>query len=96
MRRNIHCCQINDKNDSYHHYELTTTWHKDGVIRTCWYHDNHIIEHGMGGMGMKAHNLFTIPLCQQHHDEYLFVIPSSNDVFMVLAENLFSLLSKAL
>ncbi|EPO8032646.1 DUF968 domain-containing protein, partial [Proteus mirabilis] len=40
--RNIHCCQINDKHDSYHHHELTTTWHKDGVIRTCWYHDNHI------------------------------------------------------
>ena len=23
----------------------------------------------MGGMGKKAHDLFTIPLCRQHHDE---------------------------
>lgn len=23
----------------------------------------------MGGMGTKAHDLFTIPLCRQHHDE---------------------------
>lgn len=30
---------------------------------------HHIIGHGMGGMGTKAHDLFTIPLCRQHHDE---------------------------
>ncbi|MBI6513291.1 DUF968 domain-containing protein, partial [Proteus sp. PR00174] len=30
---------------------------------------HHIIGHGMGGMGTKAHDLFTIPLCRIHHDE---------------------------
>ncbi|MEQ5350179.1 DUF968 domain-containing protein, partial [Proteus genomosp. 6] len=30
---------------------------------------HHIIGHGMGGMGTKAHDLFTIPLCRTHHDE---------------------------
>ncbi|MCS2155490.1 DUF968 domain-containing protein [Scandinavium sp. H11S7] len=30
---------------------------------------HHIIGHGMGGMGTKAHDLFVIPLCRAHHDE---------------------------
>ncbi|WP_127958051.1 DUF968 domain-containing protein [Serratia microhaemolytica] len=30
---------------------------------------HHIIGHGQGGMGTKAHDLLTIPLCRQHHDE---------------------------
>lgn len=25
---------------------------------------------GSGGTGIKAHDLFTVPLCRQHHDEY--------------------------
>jgi len=29
---------------------------------------HHIIGHGQGGMGTKAHDLFTIPLCRQCHD----------------------------
>ncbi|WP_265576352.1 hypothetical protein [Proteus sp. CD3] len=45
------------------------------MIRNCWYYDNHIIGHGMGGMGTNAYNLFTIPLCQQHHDELLVYYP---------------------
>lgn len=33
-------------------------------------HDaHHLIGHGQGGMGTKAHDLFTIPLCRIHHDE---------------------------
>ncbi|WP_432652736.1 DUF968 domain-containing protein [Providencia vermicola] len=33
-------------------------------------HDaHHLIGHGQGGMGTKAHDLFTIPLCRVHHDE---------------------------
>ncbi|ENJ7584979.1 DUF968 domain-containing protein [Providencia rettgeri] len=32
-------------------------------------HDaHHLIGHGQGGMGTKAHDLFTIPLCRVHHD----------------------------
>ena len=30
---------------------------------------HHLIGHGQGKMGGKAHDLFTIPLCRQHHDE---------------------------
>ncbi|MCK1144550.1 DUF968 domain-containing protein [Providencia stuartii] len=30
---------------------------------------HHLIGHGQGGMGTKAHDLFTIPLCRIHHCE---------------------------
>lgn len=29
---------------------------------------HHIIGHGQGGMGTKAHDFFVIPLCRHHHD----------------------------
>ncbi|HAT5006070.1 TPA: DUF968 domain-containing protein [Serratia marcescens] len=29
---------------------------------------HHIIGHGQGGMGTKAHDLFIIPLCREEHD----------------------------
>ncbi|MCI1899273.1 MAG: DUF968 domain-containing protein [Enterobacter sp.] len=29
---------------------------------------HHLIGHGQGGMGTKAHDLFVIPLCREHHD----------------------------
>lgn len=30
---------------------------------------HHLIGHGQGGVGTKAHDLFTIPLCRVHHGE---------------------------
>lgn len=30
---------------------------------------HHLIGHGQGGMGTKAHDLFVLPLCRVHHDE---------------------------
>ncbi|HFU7918692.1 TPA: DUF968 domain-containing protein [Escherichia coli] len=30
---------------------------------------HHLIGHGQGGMGKKAHDLFVLPLCRKHHDE---------------------------
>jgi len=30
---------------------------------------HHLIGHGQGGMGTKAHDLFVTPLCRAHHDE---------------------------
>ena len=30
---------------------------------------HHLIGHGLGGMVTKAHDLFVIPLCREHHDE---------------------------
>lgn len=30
---------------------------------------HHLIGHGQGGTATKAHDMFTFPLCRQHHDE---------------------------
>ncbi|STH36731.1 putative prophage protein [Escherichia coli] len=30
---------------------------------------HHLIGHGQGGMGTKAHDMFVMPLCRAHHDE---------------------------
>ena len=30
---------------------------------------HHLIGHGQGGMGTKAHDSFTLPLCRKHHTE---------------------------
>lgn len=30
---------------------------------------HHVIGHGQGGTGTKAHDLFVLPLCRAHHDE---------------------------
>lgn len=30
---------------------------------------HHLIGHGQGGMGTKAHDIFTLPLCRKHHNE---------------------------
>lgn len=30
---------------------------------------HHLIGHGQGGMGTKAHDLFVLPLCRKHHDK---------------------------
>ena len=30
---------------------------------------HHLIGHGQGGMGTKAHDIFAIPLCRKHHTE---------------------------
>ena len=30
---------------------------------------HHLIGHGQGGMGTKSHDIFTLPLCREHHNE---------------------------
>ncbi len=30
---------------------------------------HHLIGHGQGGIGTKAHDIFTLPLCREHHNE---------------------------
>ncbi len=35
---------------------------------------HHLIGHGQGGIGTKAHDIFTLPLCREHHNE-LHVLP---------------------
>lgn len=47
----------------------------DSVFVLCsrqgWADDpHHLIGHNQGGMGTKAHDIFTSPLCRQHYDEF--------------------------
>lgn len=49
-----------------------TRWAKSQPCECCNKHaddPHHIIGHGQGGMGTKAHDFFVIPLCRAHHDE---------------------------
>jgi hypothetical protein len=52
--------------------EKYTRWVKSQSCACCGMQaddPHHIIGHGQGGMGTKAHDLFVIPLCRAHHDE---------------------------
>jgi len=52
--------------------ETYTRWVKSQACACCGKQaddPHHIIGHGQGGMGTKAHDLFVIPLCRMHHDE---------------------------
>ncbi|HEJ7137402.1 TPA: DUF968 domain-containing protein [Serratia marcescens] len=52
--------------------EKFTQWVKSQPCACCGNPSDdphHIIGHGQGGMGTKAHDFFTIPLCRKHHDE---------------------------
>lgn len=56
VAQHIPCCQIDNDQDNYHHPELVTTCHKEGVIRTCWHHDNHLrhsTEQGIAELAAK-------------------------------------------
>ncbi|KXN53213.1 hypothetical protein AUS43_01305 [Escherichia coli] len=62
----------------WHSENMTTMRHAPGAIRLCWPcaccgkpadDPHHLIGHGQGGMGTKAHDLFVLPLCRKHHDE---------------------------
>ena len=49
-----------------------TRWVKTQKCMTCGNQaddPHHIIGHGLGGMGTKAHDIFTLPLCREHHNE---------------------------
>lgn len=52
--------------------EKYTRWVKTQACSGCGQpadDPHHIINHGMGGMGTKVHDLFVIPLCRRCHDE---------------------------
>lgn len=52
-------------------YEKYTRWVKTQACCACGNRaddPHHIIGHGQGGMGTKAHDLFVIPLCRYCHD----------------------------
>ena len=53
-------------------HEKYTRWVKSQQCMCCNNpadDPHHLIGHGQGGMGTKAHDLFVIPLCREHHDE---------------------------
>ncbi|WP_176690827.1 DUF968 domain-containing protein [Cronobacter sakazakii] len=52
--------------------EKYTRWVKQQPCACCNQRaddPHHLIGHGQGGMGTKAHDLFVLPLCRRHHDE---------------------------
>jgi hypothetical protein len=52
--------------------ENWTRWVKSQICVCCKQagdDPHHLIGHGQGGMGTKAHDLFVLPLCRAHHDE---------------------------
>lgn len=52
--------------------EKYTRWVKSQPCVCCGQQaddPHHIIGHGQGGTGTKTHDIFTIPLCRQHHTE---------------------------
>lgn len=52
--------------------EKYTRWVKSRPCACCGKpadDPHHIIGHGQGGTGTKAHDIFVIPLCRAHHDE---------------------------
>lgn len=52
--------------------EKYTRWVKSQPCACCGKQaddPHHLIGHGQGGMGTKAHDLFVLPLCRTHHDE---------------------------
>lgn len=52
--------------------EKYTRWVKSQPCACCGQpadDPHHIIGHGQGGTGTKAHDIFVIPLCRAHHDE---------------------------
>lgn len=52
--------------------EKYTRWVKQQPCACCNLQaddPHHLIGHGQGGMGTKAHDLFVLPLCRKHHDE---------------------------
>jgi len=57
---------------------------------------HHIIGHGQGGMGTKAHDLFVIPLCRAHHDELHRDMKAFEEKFGSQIELLFRFLDHAI
>lgn len=52
--------------------EKYTRWVKAQPCACCGMQaddPHHLIGHGQGGMGTKAHDLWVLPLCRKHHDE---------------------------
>ncbi|EKW28843.1 hypothetical protein EC950943_3005 [Escherichia coli 95.0943] len=63
MRRPKRCRWVNEK---------YTRWVKTQPCACCGKpadDPHHLIGHGQGGMGTKAHDIFTLPLCREHHNE---------------------------
>lgn len=57
---------------------------------------HHLIGHGQGGMGTKAHDLFVLPLCRKHHDELHADIVAFEENYGSQLELIFRFIDRAL
>ncbi|EEC7407848.1 DUF968 domain-containing protein [Escherichia coli] len=57
---------------------------------------HHLIGHGQGGMGTKAHDLFVLPLCRKHHDELHADIVAFEEKYGSQLELIFHFIDRAL
>lgn len=57
---------------------------------------HHLIGHGQGGMGTKAHDLFVLPLCRKHHDELHADVVAFEEKYGSQLELIFRFIDRAL
>ncbi|MGP0818145.1 DUF968 domain-containing protein, partial [Escherichia coli] len=57
---------------------------------------HHLIGHGQGGMGTKAHDLFVLPLCRKHHNELHTDTVAFEDKYGSQLELIFRFIDRAL
>ncbi|EGJ7702563.1 DUF968 domain-containing protein [Escherichia coli] len=57
---------------------------------------HHLIGHGQGGMGTKAHDLFVLPLCRKHHDELHADTVAFEEMYGSQLELIFRFIDRAL
>ncbi|GKX58364.1 DUF968 domain-containing protein [Leminorella grimontii] len=79
--------------------EKYTKWVKTQPCAACGTgadDPHHIIGHGQGGMGTKAHDLFVIPLCRRCHDELHTGVTAWEQEHGSQIEHLYRFLDRAL
>ena len=79
--------------------EKYTRWVKQQPCLCCGRQaddPHHLIGYGQGGMGTKAHDLFTLPLCRAHHDELHADMRAFEEKYGTQPEMLLRFLDRAL
>ena len=79
--------------------EKYTRWVKQQPCLCCGRQaddPHHLIGYGQGGMGTKAHDLFTLPLCSAHHDELHADMRAFEEKYGTQPEMLLRFLDRAL
>lgn len=79
--------------------EKYTRWVKTQPCACCGMpadDPHHLIGHGQGGMGTKAHDLFVLPLCRKHHNELHTDTVAFEDKYGSQLELIFRFIDRAL